>query len=506
MRAGRKYFSEVLSCNERQTPVLLFLCCLLKGINCSALLTANIRTLQSAACETDELVMRCPPKTSIHIVFANYGRLVSSRERPCHTAVQSGQRSNASIFHSSYDIDEESRNCLTPSSKQKVMALCQDKNRSTCRIPVNGETFKEDPCPRTWKYLEVAYKCKPNVFHSQVVCEGETMKLECEKTTHRLAIQSAMFGRDRSGSAVCPDRTPKETRPPGFHSPECFSSFATEMAMTKCQNERSCTLFADEATFGDQCPAGTLKYLVVSYACVPQRILIKGSNRAVSPKEKEPVLHDDKSDEYDAGDHNSIGDPEDHNSIGGRSSTTHDIQAIEPDSSSGSISDRNYYGGNRKGFLVEEQDITRCNCTENISVIMDWIVVYQKITGNRTAVMIYSGAAAGVGLVILMAIIVGHYVSRHRSRKREREQNGKLSHSSSKQAALKEQRMPLYSTRFAEENEEADVPVDLTVATRSSYAPRNSLPRAVSLSIDGKKPMNSSRSMHRLTTDGSFYS
>ena len=118
--------------------------------------------------------------------------------------------------------------------------------------------------------------------------------------------------------------------------------------------------------------------------------------------------------------------------------------------------------------------------------------------------MIYAGAAVGVGLVILLAIIVGHYVSRHRRRKRE--QNGKLPQSSSKQAVLKEQRMPLYSTRFAEENEEADVPVDLTAASRSSYAPRNSLPRAVSLSIDGKKPMDSSRSMHRLTTDGSFYS
>ena len=46
-----------------------------------------------------------------------------------------------------------------------------------------------------------------------------------------------------------------------------MSSFAAEMAMTKCQGERVCTLFADESTFGNQCPLGTRKYLTVSYAC-----------------------------------------------------------------------------------------------------------------------------------------------------------------------------------------------------------------------------------------------
>lgn len=50
-------------------------------------------------------------------------------------------------------------------------------------------------------------------------------------------------------------------------SSECASSFASEIAMRKCQNERVCTLVADESTFGNQCPSGTKKYLTISYAC-----------------------------------------------------------------------------------------------------------------------------------------------------------------------------------------------------------------------------------------------
>ena len=37
------------------------------------------------------------------------------------------------------------------------------------------------------------------------MCEGDQMTLECEQLTHRLAIHSAMFGRDRSdGASICP--------------------------------------------------------------------------------------------------------------------------------------------------------------------------------------------------------------------------------------------------------------------------------------------------------------
>ena len=85
----------------------------------AALLSANIKTLQTAACETEELVIKCPAKTTIHIQFANYGRQVSSRERPCHnTAQAAASRSNVSIFHSAYDIDEESRECIASGSRE----------------------------------------------------------------------------------------------------------------------------------------------------------------------------------------------------------------------------------------------------------------------------------------------------------------------------------------------------------------------------------------------------
>ncbi|OWA51749.1 putative Protein eva-1-like protein C [Hypsibius exemplaris] len=479
---------------------------LLASVHSSALLSANIKTLQVAACETEDLLIKCPTKTTIHIQFANYGRLVSSRERPCHNAGTSskglhGARGNFSIFHTPYDIAEESRECIASGSRERVVAMCQDKR--SCRIPVNVETFKQDPCPRTWKYLEVAYKCKPNVFHDQVVCEGDHMKLECEMPTHRLAIQSAMFGRDRSGgNSICPDKSTRDTQSAsGFTRPnsECMSSFAAEMAMTKCQGERICTLYADEATFGNQCPPGTRKYLSISYACVPQKLLINPSSRPT----KEPAPRfEEKGDDYSY----LTGDRDDDNSLIPRPLNAIDMQAIQPDTSRGGPG-----GADKKAFAVtDDAGADRkvpCNCTENVSFWMDWVVTYQKISRNQTSCLIYAGVAAGIGLLIFIFVVVLHIIVRRRAKKRAESQHITSSQSSSSKlnAKTKDQRMPLYSTRYAEENEEAESlqpPVDLT----SRYTPRVSLPRASSMLAEGKRPMDASRSMHRLTTDGSFYS
>lgn len=83
-----------------------------------ALVTGNVRTEQAAACETQDLVIKCPAKTSLYIQFANYGRLRSSNDRPCHNIVQTGARSNVSIFHTAYDINEESTDCMASNSRE----------------------------------------------------------------------------------------------------------------------------------------------------------------------------------------------------------------------------------------------------------------------------------------------------------------------------------------------------------------------------------------------------
>jgi len=42
---------------------------------------------------------------------------------------------------------------------QVVVELCDE--RQDCNIKVNHRLFRQDPCPRIGKYVEVAYQCKP---------------------------------------------------------------------------------------------------------------------------------------------------------------------------------------------------------------------------------------------------------------------------------------------------------------------------------------------------------
>ncbi|XP_055340111.1 protein eva-1-like [Paramacrobiotus metropolitanus] len=485
-------------------------------VYCSALVSGNIRTLQKAACETQELVIKCPMETLIYIQFANYGRLVSSRERPCHIVAPTGSLPNVSIFHSPYDIEEESRNCIASQSKERVVSLCQDKR--TCKIPVNAEIFKQDPCPRTWKYLEVAYKCIPNVFQTNVVCEGDEMTLECESPAHRLAVHTAMFGRDRSGgNAVChhqnsrtPSRLPPETQT------ECASSFATEIVMQKCQNERICTIQADESTFGNQCPINTRKYLTVSYACVPQRILISPPTKNKNVDGRMPVMTGSVVEEK-AEDYLTLEMDEDNALTVGAPAQSVDMQAIQPDHPAGAARKNklDQFGPSKKalgtgadGYGHEGQ----CNCTESFSVLMDWIVAYQKIKQNKEKCILYACLSAGIGLLLIMLFLLVHLLIKRKQQKNK--SKTVMSQSSAAARALsaktREQRIPLYNTHYTEEDETDTVPVDLTSTRRYNIVPpiaRNTLPRAASNSFQVEpRKATESRSMHRLTTDGSFYS
>ena len=54
-------------------------------------------------------------------------------------------------------------------------------------------TAATDPCPGVRKYVEAAFKCKPNQFRSRGACHGERMTLTCADENERVAIYSAHF-------------------------------------------------------------------------------------------------------------------------------------------------------------------------------------------------------------------------------------------------------------------------------------------------------------------------
>ena len=149
-----------------------------------------------------------------------------------------------------------------------VLDKCQDKRK--CSVRANPSEFGENPCPGTSKYLEVAYKCRPNEFRRRIECEGDSLTIQCPKP-QRIAIYSAMFGRDSTGNDKCPS--------PGITT-ECQMPCSLSEVMRQCHGKRRCSVQAAYsqfnlgiARFNNACPPNIPKFLSVVYACVPKRIL-----------------------------------------------------------------------------------------------------------------------------------------------------------------------------------------------------------------------------------------
>ncbi|KAK0044563.1 protein eva-1 C [Biomphalaria pfeifferi] len=163
-----------------------------------------------------------------------------------------------------------------------MLDLCED--RSSCSVTASPETFTQDPCQGTIKYLEVHYKCRPNEYQWITACEGEELQISCAKGG--IAIYSAMFGRSPNGSNHCP---------PNKHGYiDCQASDAVTEVRSFCHGKKNCAIEANESHFGDPCPDGTNKYLSVNYACVPRKILkpMKGkkNNHKKKKKKKKKVI------------------------------------------------------------------------------------------------------------------------------------------------------------------------------------------------------------------------
>lgn len=89
------------------------------------------------ACEDSRLNISCASGLHLNIIRANYGRF-------------------SIAICNAHGNTEWSVNCMSPRTLRVIRARCQ--GGSECQVPVDSTIFG-DPCPGTFKYIEVHYSC-----------------------------------------------------------------------------------------------------------------------------------------------------------------------------------------------------------------------------------------------------------------------------------------------------------------------------------------------------------
>uniref|UniRef100_A0A8C2WRT5 Adhesion G protein-coupled receptor L1 n=1 Tax=Cyclopterus lumpus TaxID=8103 RepID=A0A8C2WRT5_CYCLU len=97
------------------------------------------------ACEGYPIELRCPGSDVIMIETANYGR---TDDKIC----------DADPFQM------ENVQCYLPDAFKIMSQRCN--NRTQCVVVAGSDVFP-DPCPGTYKYLEIQYECVPYSEHTQ---------------------------------------------------------------------------------------------------------------------------------------------------------------------------------------------------------------------------------------------------------------------------------------------------------------------------------------------------
>ncbi|XP_048450987.1 adhesion G protein-coupled receptor L3 isoform X2 [Rhincodon typus] len=122
------------------------------------------------SCESYPIELRCPGTDVIMIESANYGR---TDDRIC-------------------DADQaqmENIRCFLPDAYKIMSQRCN--NRTQCSVVAGPDVFP-DPCPGTYKYLEVQYECVPYIF----LCPG---------TLKAVYQMDHLFESDHQSGAWCKD-------------------------------------------------------------------------------------------------------------------------------------------------------------------------------------------------------------------------------------------------------------------------------------------------------------
>ncbi|XP_029888017.1 adhesion G protein-coupled receptor L2 isoform X13 [Aquila chrysaetos chrysaetos] len=128
--------------------IISFLQCT-EGFSRAALPFGLVR--RELSCEGYSIDLRCPGSDVIMIESANYGR---TDDKIC----------DADPFQM------ENTECFLPDAYKIMTQRCN--NRTQC-IVVTGSDVFPDPCPGTYKYLEVQYECVPYKVEQKVfVCPG----------------------------------------------------------------------------------------------------------------------------------------------------------------------------------------------------------------------------------------------------------------------------------------------------------------------------------------------
>ncbi|KAM6948933.1 adhesion G protein-coupled receptor L2b.1 [Aplochiton taeniatus] len=122
------------------------------------------------SCEGYAIDLRCPGSDVIMIETANYGR---TDDKIC----------DADPFQM------ENTKCYLPDAYKIVSQRCN--NRTQCVVVTGSDVFP-DPCPGTYKYLEVQYECVPYIF----ICPG---------TLKGIGEPTFLFEAEQQAGAWCKD-------------------------------------------------------------------------------------------------------------------------------------------------------------------------------------------------------------------------------------------------------------------------------------------------------------
>ncbi|XP_063997967.1 LOW QUALITY PROTEIN: adhesion G protein-coupled receptor L1 [Pogoniulus pusillus] len=145
-----------------------------KGLSRAALPFGLVR--RELACEGYPLELRCPGSDVVLVENANYGR---TDDKIC----------DADPFQM------ENVQCYLPQAFRIMAQRCN--NRTQCVVVAGSDAFP-DPCPGTYKYLEVQYDCVPYIEVEQkvFVCPGVLQRISGATSSHESQHQSGSWCRD----------------------------------------------------------------------------------------------------------------------------------------------------------------------------------------------------------------------------------------------------------------------------------------------------------------------
>ncbi|KAM8793907.1 adhesion G protein-coupled receptor L1-like [Eudromia elegans] len=122
------------------------------------------------ACEGYPIELRCPGSDVVMVENANYGR---TDDKIC----------DADPFQM------ENVQCYLPDAFKIMAQRCN--NRTQCVVVAGSDAFP-DPCPGTYKYLEVQYDCVPYIF----VCPGTLQRVGAATSSHESQHQAGAWCKD----------------------------------------------------------------------------------------------------------------------------------------------------------------------------------------------------------------------------------------------------------------------------------------------------------------------